>query len=168
LDGRAGLTGIPAAFKAIRGDLGLLRPDWDILGDDWQEFVRKWLTAEKVLGRAGGNIMEVDELQSSDLPAALKAWGTAQITKVEFEAEILTVEFGNEMRRWWDELGLKKDWDGHRLLNFAWCRNGKVGIAMLVVGMHWWADRSGAGNDWTRVLKEMSEMWQLIVETPLQ
>jgi hypothetical protein len=39
---------------------------------------------------------------------------------------------------------------------------------MLVVGMHWWADRSGAGNDWTRVLKEMSEMWQLIVATPLQ
>lgn len=168
MDVRAGLTGIPAAFKAIRGDLGLLHPDWDRLGDNWREFVQKWLKAEKVLGRAGGNIIEVEELQSSNLPAALKAWGTAQISKVEFDAEILTVGFGNEMGKWWDELGLKKDQDADRLLNFAWCRNGKVGIAMLVLGMHWWADRSGAGNDWTRVLKEMSEMWELITAAPLQ
>ena len=146
----------------------MLHPEWDSLGDNWQEFVQKWLKAEKVLGRAGGNIIEVEELQSSNLPAALKAWGTAQISEAEFDADILTIGFGNEMWKWWDALGLKKDQDADRLSNFAWCRNGKVGIAMLVLGMHWWVDRSGAGNDWMRVLNEMLEMWELITAAPLQ
>ena len=110
--------------------------------------------------------MGVDELQSSDLPAVLKAWGAAQITKVEFNANILTEGFGDEMKRWWDGLGLRRDQEANRLLTFPWCRNGKVGIVMLVLSMHWWVDKGGARKEWMRVLKEMMGMWELIVAAP--
>ena len=161
-----GLTGIPAALSAIREDLGLLHPEWDSLGESWHEFARKWLAAEITLAKAGRNMMGIDELQSSDVPTALKAWGEAQITKAEFDANILTEQFGDEMRKWWDGLGIKQDREVDRLLAFTWCRNGKVGIAMLVLGMRWWADKSGAGKEWTRVLGEIATMWELIAAAP--
>jgi len=37
---------------------------------------------------------------------------------------------------------------------------------MLVLSMHWWADKGGAGKEWMRVLKEMMGMWELIVAAP--
>ena len=149
------LTGIPAILSAIQEDLGLLCPEWDSLGESWHEFAWKWLTAEITLAKASRNMMGIDELQSSDVPTALKAWEEAQITKAEFDANILTEQFGDEMRKWWDMLGFKQDWEVNHLLAFIWCKNGKVGIAMLVLGMRWWADKSGAGKEWTRVLGKM-------------
>jgi hypothetical protein len=112
------------------------------------------------LEKASRNMMGVDELQSSDVSTALKVWGKAQITKAEFDANILTEWFGDEMQKWWDGLGFKQDWEVNRLLAFTWCKNGKVGIAMLVLGMCWWADK------WTRVLGEITAMWELIAVAP--
>jgi hypothetical protein len=161
-----GLTGIPPVFSAIHGDLGFLHPEWDGLGELWQEFVWKWLTAETTLAKAGRRIMGAKELLLTDLPAALTQWGAAQITKTEFNADVVTEEFGPEMLKWWDGLGLKQGQGADHLLDLAWCRNGTAGIVMLVLGMRWWADYSGAGKQWTRVLTEMTGMWELISAAP--
>ncbi len=166
IDGSAGLAGIPPVFSAIRGDLGFLHPEWDQLGKDWQGFVRKWLPAEMALTKAGRSIMEVQELQETDLPAALKTWGTAQITKASFDFSIVTEEFGKEMLSWWDGLGLKQDGGVDRILSFPWCRNGTAGIVMLVLGMRWWGEQAGSEKKWLRVLKEITGMWDLIAAAP--
>ena len=137
-----------------------------MLGKDWQEFTRKWLGAETTLRKAVRGSIGVEDIQSSDLPAALKAWGNAQITKTDFDTSILTEQFGQEMQGWWDGLGLKNSRKSDELLNYIWCRNGRTRIVMLVLGMCWWVKRSGGGTDWSRVVKEMTDMWELIAATP--
>jgi len=74
--------------------------------------------AEMALTKAGRSIMEVQELQETDLPAALKTWGTTQITKASFDFSIVTEEFGKVMLSWWDGLGLKQDGGVDRILSF--------------------------------------------------
>jgi hypothetical protein len=160
------VMGIPALFSAIRGDLGLLHPDWEWLGPEWHTFVRKWLCAETALAKSGGAIVSAPELQETDLPPLLKLWGVAQINKASFDQDIVTEEFGKEMLSWWDGLGLKRNRGADHILSFPWCRNGKAGVVMLVLGMRWWADKSGGGKQWVRVLKEMTIMWELISAAP--
>jgi hypothetical protein len=158
--------GIPPVFSAIRGDLGLLHPDWEWLGPQGHEFVQKWLIAETALAKYGGGIISAPDLQETNLPPLLKVWGVAQIRKASFDHNIVTKEFGKEMLTWWDGLGVKQNRSADDILRFLWCRNGKVGIVLLILGMRWWADKSGAEKEWVRVLKEMTIMWELISAAP--
>jgi hypothetical protein len=166
VDFSAALTGIPPVFSSIRGELGLLHPVWDSLGEIWHTFIRKWLSAEAVLVKTGRPSLNSNDIGASDLPAALKAWGIANVNKEEFDDEIVTGNFGKEMQKWWDGLRLTQEARADRILNFPWCRSGMAGIVMLILGMRWWADKCGSGKQWTRVLMEMTRMWELMIEIP--
>jgi hypothetical protein len=153
-------------FSAIRDDLGLLHPDWEWLGPDFQAFARKWLAAESTLAKSGGSVISPTELEDTDLPPILKLWGVAQINKASFDSDMVTEEFGREMLSWWDALEMNGNDEADHILSFPWCRNGKAGIVLLVQGMRWWADKSGGGQEWVRVLKEMTTMLELIAAAP--
>jgi hypothetical protein len=153
-------------FSGIREDLGLLHPDWEWLGPDFQAFARKWLAAENTLAKSGGSVISPMELEDTDLPPVLKLWGVAQINKESFDSDIVTGQFGQEMLSWWDALEMNGNEGAHHILSFPWCRNGKAGIVMLVLAMRWWVVKSGGGQEWVRVLKEMTTMLELIAAAP--
>jgi hypothetical protein len=81
---------------------------------------------------------------------------------------MVTEEFGREMLGWWDALEMNGNGEAaaDHILSLPWCRNGKAGIVLLVLGMRWWAVQSGGGQEWVRVLKEMTTMLELIAAAP--
>jgi len=161
----AAIKGIPPIFTSIREQLGLLHPAWDSLGEIWHLFIRKWVSAEAVLAKTERPVLSSDDLEQLDLPAPLKAWGVAQINKEEFNDAIVTGNFGQEMRKWWDGLQLTQVERADHMLKLPWCRSGMVGIVMLIISMRWWAEKSGAGKEWERVVKEMTRMWEVLSVT---
>jgi hypothetical protein len=69
------------------------------------------------------------------------------------------------MLNWWKGLNVGQK-DVSDILKYLWCRDGRTGLVMLVLGMHWWADKSGGGNAWKAVMREMIEMFESLENAP--
>jgi hypothetical protein len=160
-----GLTGVPSTFLSLRQELGLVGDHWQLYGAEWQELARKWLMAEVTLVRLVKPPMTVVDVKTTQLPLALQDWAVCQIAKLEFSSTQVRETIGAEMLKWWKGLNVgRKDVDD--IFNYAWCRDGQTGIVMLILGMHWWADRSGGGNEWKMVIREMSNMFEKLANAP--
>ena len=160
------LHGVPAALAGVRAECGLLSPEWDAYGSEWQEFTQKWLAAEAILVKSGKGTMTRKDIESSGLPQPLQQWALSHITKKPFDRVILTEQFGDQMNKWWHGIAGSGLQEGDHVLKNLWCRTGHTGIIMLVLGMNWWAQHSGGGNKWQTVLKEMTTMFQAVINAP--
>ena len=161
-----GLHGVPATLAGVRGECGLLSPEWDGYGSEWQEFTWKWLAAEAILVKSGKGTMTQKDIQSSGLPQPLQQWALSHITKKSFDPVILNEQFGELMSKWWRGIARSGLQEGDDVLKHLWCRTGHTGIIMLVLGMKWWAEHSGGGKKWQTVLKEMTAMFQAVSNAP--
>ena len=161
-----GLHGVPVNLAGVRAECGPLSPEWDSYGSEWQEFARKWLAAEVILIKSGKGTMTPKDIESSRLPQPLQQWALAHITKQLFYTAILTEQFGEQMSKWWHSIALLGLQEGDHVLNHLWCRTGHTWIVMLVLGMNWWARHSGGGKKWKTVLKEMTAMFQAVINAP--
>jgi len=132
---------------------------------EWQEFARKWLTAEIMLVRLVKPPMRLVDVKETGLPSALQDWALAQISKVEFSSAQVPADFGAQMLNWWKGLNVGQK-DVSDIFKYLWCRDGRTGLVMLVLGMHWWADKSGGGKAWKAVMREMIEMFESLGNAP--
>jgi hypothetical protein len=161
-----GLPGVPSTLSNLRDECGLLSPVWDSYGAEWQDFTRKWLLAEGILAKAGKGPMTTKDVKSTGLPKDLQKWAVAMITKTPFDSTTLTDAFGEEMKKWWNKICPTVVAGAEAILLHSWCRIGCTGIIMLVLGMHWWAAKSGRGKAWSKVLKEMTAMFDVLANAP--
>ena len=121
--------------------------------------------AEVMLVRLVKPPMTVVDVKTTQLPLALQDWAVCQIAKLEFSSTQVCENIGAKTLKWWKGLNVgRKDVDD--IFNYAWCRDGRTGIVMLILGMHWWADRSGGGNEWQMVMREMSNMFEKLANAP--
>ena len=161
-----GLSGLPTGFSSLCAELGLASPEWVEYGPEWQNMTCKWLSAETMLAKTGKGAMALSDVKSTGLPALLQEWALAQIHKIQFDYGAVGEAFGDDMLKWWDGLHLAHGKDGDAILVHGWCRNGQTGIVILILGMRWWAEHAGAGTQWTRVLREMTHMFEVVVTAP--
>lgn len=54
----------------------------------------------------------------------------------------------------------------HDILQEQWCRPGKTGIILFLLGIHWQAKYSATGNDWYSNVKRVEEMFNIILTDP--
>ena len=127
---------------------------------------RQWLVAETILGKAGKPALTLADVETIGLPESLQEWASAQISKVPFDYDSVGQGFGAEMSKWWTGLRLKSNRGSKAILAHNWCRNGHTGIVMLILGMHWWAQKSGAGTQWKKVMREMTDMFNAVASAP--
>jgi len=88
---------------------------------EWQEFARKWLTAEIMLVRLVKPPMRLVDVKETGLPSALQDWALAQIAKVEFSSAQVPADFGAQMLNWWKGLNVGQK-DVSDIFKYLWCR----------------------------------------------
>ena len=56
--------------------------------------------------------------------------------------------------------------DKSAIMDEIWCRPGKTGIVILLVGLHWQALYSGAGKKWVSNIERVATIFDAILEVP--
>jgi len=156
-----GLSSVPIHLHHLREETGLAGPGWVDLGKDWHALAALWLRAEAQLVRLGRPDLEFDEVRTSSLPGALKEWVQCKLLRVD--APRPRESFGTEFTAYLQQLPWDKMTQGNNILDQIWCRTGKSGTLILVVGLYWQAIFSGGGNKWNDNMGHVDKIFQAII-----
>jgi hypothetical protein len=55
---------------------------------------------------------------------------------------------------------------GDAVLDQIWCRPGKTGIIVFLVGLYWQSEYSGAGNAWSDNMTLVNRIFHAILDAP--
>jgi hypothetical protein len=159
-----GLASVPVTLHHLRQEVGFSGPGWVDLGKDWHTLAALWLRAEAQLARLGRPDLEFDEVHKSSLPRALKDWVQSKLLRVD--APLPRESFGNEFTQYLQQLPWDDMLKGDNILEQMWCRTGKSGTLMLIVGLYWQAIFSGGGKKWKDNMDRVEKIFQQIMNAP--
>jgi hypothetical protein len=74
--------------------------------------------------------------------------------------------FGNEYTNYLVDLPWSSMADKNAIMDEIWCRPGKTGIVVFLVGLHWQAMYSGAGKKWASNIERVETIFNAILEAP--
>jgi hypothetical protein len=108
--------------------------------------------------------MGIDDVRSSSLPEALKDWLYERLLRVDSQRP--KEDFGKAFTQYLQQLPWTNITNGDGVLDQVWCRPGRTGILVLLVGLHWQADYSGGGKMWKENMKRVDTIFQAILNAP--
>jgi hypothetical protein len=104
------------------------------------------------------------EVNDSNLPFALKDWVYSKILRND--AHQPAESFGTVYTQYLVDLPWTPMMDRDSIMKEFWCRPGKTGIVVFLVGLHWQALYSGAGKDWESNIERVETIFCAILEAP--
>jgi hypothetical protein len=75
-------------------------------------------------------------------------------------------EFGNEFTDYLVGLPWTSLATGNGIMDEMWCRPGRTGTIVLLVGLYWQALYSGAGKKWASNLERVETIFRAILNAP--
>lgn len=103
-------------------------------------------------------------MNDSNLPFALKDWVLSKIMRND--ANPPPESFGAAYTQYLVDLPWSSTVDRDSIMKEPWCRPGKTGIVVFLVGLHWQALYSGAGKDWESNIERVETIFRAILEAP--
>jgi hypothetical protein len=159
-----GLAGLPHSLQYLREEVGLCGKAWEDLGKPWHTIATLWLRAETVLAKTGRLDNEMKDVHSSSLPQPLKDWIYSKI--MQQDATQPGEPFGNVFTDYLANLPWDALTQGDAVLDQIWCRPGKTGIIVLLLGLYWQAEHSEGRNAWQENVKRVDMIFQAILKAP--
>jgi hypothetical protein len=98
------------------------------------------------------------------IPSAVKDWMMSK--KMSQDAHPPDSGFGKVWTDFLAGLQMSKWAKKQNILQEQWCRPGKTGIILFLLGIHWQAKYSATGNDWYLNVKRVQEMFNIILADP--
>ena len=148
----------------MREEIGLSGDGWVDLGERWHKLAALWLRAETLLGKSGQGDLTFKTIFDSNLPDPLKEWLSTRILRTD--AARPGESFGKEFTTYLVNLPWGVFADGNGIMNELWCRPGKTGIIIFLVGLYWQAIYSGAGKTWASNLERVETIFCAILKAP--
>lgn len=145
-------------------DIGLAGEGWVDLRECWHKLAALWLRAETLLGKSGQGNLTFKTIFDSTLPGPLKDWLSTRIlhTDATRPGELFRKEFTAYL--------VNLPWgvfaDGNGIMDEFWCRPGKTGIIIFLVGLYWQAVYSGSGKTWASNLERIETIFHAILKAP--
>lgn len=130
----------------MREEVGLAGQGWVDLGERWHKLAALWLCAETLLRKSGQGDLTFQMIFNCTLPEPLKDWLNSRILRTD--ATRPGESFGKEFTAYLADLPWSSFADETALMSEIWCRPGKTGIIVLMVGLYWHAIFSGSGKTW--------------------
>lgn len=159
-----GLGSVPQGLLHLREGAGLAGPAWNALGKDWHALAALWLRAEVLLGKTGRLNLSFPEIRSSSLPQALQDWLNCRLLLTDSAHP--PESFGNAFTTYLKQLPWDTMTKGDAVLDQIWCRPGKTGIIVFLVGLYWQSEYSGAGNAWSDNMTLVNRIFHAILDAP--
>lgn len=159
-----GLASVPQSLLTIREEAGLAGQGWEDLGKSWHTLAALWLRAETRLSKSGRTDLKYAEVHASSLPEPLKQWMYSKLLQVDCSRP--GEQFGNEFTSYLVELPWSSLTNGNAIMDEVWCRPGKTGTIVLLVGLYWQALYSGAGKKWESNLQRVETIFHSILNAP--
>jgi hypothetical protein len=119
---------------------------------------------EVLLAKTGRVHLEIDEICQSLLLKALQDWLYCRLLRTD--SSCLGEPFGNEFTNYMQELPWDTLTQGDAVLDQVWCRPGRTGIIVLLVGLYWQAEYSGGGNLWDDNIWRVDKIFCAILDAP--
>jgi hypothetical protein len=144
--------------------LGLVDPTWCSYPPEWRALCTLWLRAEAALSKTGLSDLKVTQINTISLPDDIKTWMLNK--KISEDGPLPSNDFG---KIWTDFLSQRKisEWqDTKDILQEPWCRPGKTGIVIFLLGIYWQAEYSGTGKDWHRNVQRVDNLFNIILSNP--
>jgi hypothetical protein len=148
----------------MREEIGLSGDGWVDLGERWHKLAALWLRAETLLGKSGQGDLTFKTIFDSNLPDPLKEWLSTRILRTD--AARPGESFGKEFTTYLVNLPWGVFADGNGIMNELWCRPGKTGIIIFLVGLYWQAVYSGSGKTWASNLERVETIFRAILKAP--
>lgn len=123
-----------------------------------------WRRADALLAKTGRGDLLIKEIRASTLPITLKDWLYSKIMHTDASAP--EESFGKEYTYYLERLPWNTMTKGDAVLAEVWCRSGKTGIIVLLLGLHWQAVYSGAGKKWNDNLSRVEKIFHAILDAP--
>ena len=143
--------------------MGLAPPVWDSLGPKWQDLATAWLSAELQLAKSGKATLNLDTLDSAELPSGLQEWAESVLRKKSANIQYATAKNAEEMEDWVSELDVET---GEEALQEVWCTSRKVGLNLLLLGMKFWIDCKGPSPQWLQAQATLLHLFREISKAP--
>lgn len=159
-----GLGSVPATLQHLREEVGLAGQAWIDLGKPWHTLAGLWLRADAHLARTGRGDVEYDEARKSSLPGPLRDWVWS--TLLRRDSQRPAESFGDEFTKYLKDLPWDTMTKDDAILEQIWCRAGKTGTIVLLVGLYWQAEYSGAGETWKNNMKLVDKIFRAILDAP--
>ena len=159
-----GLPSVPAIFTAIKRELGLVDPVWSSYPPQWRSLCALWLRVESALARTGHPDLSNDELTDLQVPEDIRQW---MIDKRRSDkTQNPRSDFGKIWTKFLTGVALSASKGKRNILNEMWCRPGKTGIVMFLLGTYWQAEYSGSGKDWFANVERIDTIFNVILSHP--
>ena len=156
---------MPPSLAHLRHELGLIDPVWTTYGEDWRSLATLWLRTEMTLSKTGRQGLSFNDIRRLTILDVIKDWMYCKQLSQDGKPPS-----GDGFRKIWMEflraLPIAKWKKDKTILEEMWCRPGKTGIIVFVLGLYWQAEYSGAGHDWKQNLKCVGEIFDLILAHP--
>lgn len=159
-----GLGSVPAPLAHLKQELGLTDPVWTAYGDKWRSIGALWLRAEITLSKTGRLDLSIEEINSLNMPEVIKNWILS--TRSSQDGQPPDSTFGKIWSDYILALPFAEWKNDNMILQEPWCRPGRTGIIVFLLGLHWQAEYSGGGRDWERNINRVGEIFELILAHP--
>jgi hypothetical protein len=156
---------VPTDFQHIREEIGLAGPSWTDLGKTWHALGTLWLRAEGQLTKLGRTDLKFDEVRKSSLPEPLKDWIYSKL--MHTDATRPNESFGDVFTDFLRGLPWNHLTQGDNVVEQIWCRTGRSGIVIFLVGLFWQAEYSGGGKQWKENMKRVESIFKAILNAPV-
>jgi hypothetical protein len=144
--------------------LGLIDLDWGSYPAEWRSLSTLWLRVEVSLAKTGRGDLSIAEVNSMSIPSAVKDWMMSK--KMSQNADPPGSGFGKVWTDFLAALPMSKWAKQQDILQEQWCRPGKTGIVLFLLGINWQAKYSATGKDWYLNVKRVEEMFNIILADP--
>ena len=159
-----GLASVPAAYSAIKQELGLVNPVWSSHPAEWKRLCTLWLCVEGSLGKTGRPDLTNQEINNLAVPPDIVNWMLRK--KLSQEHPQPDGGFDKVWTTFLSRLAISDREKTSDILQEMWCRPGHTGIVFLLLGMHWQAEYFGTGKDWHRNVKCVEHIFNIIISHP--
>jgi len=159
-----GLGSVPALYSSIKGELGLIDPDWGSYPSEWRSLSALWLRVDAALAKTGRGDLTIVEINSMSIPGNVKDWLMSK--KMSRDAHPPDSGFGKVWTDFLANLPVSKWAKKPCILQEQWCRPGKTGVVLFLLGIHWQAKYSATGNDWNRNVERIQQIFNIILTDP--
>ena len=159
-----GLASVPQSLLTIQEEARLAGQGWEDLGKSWHTLATLWLHAETHLRKSGRTDLKYAGVHASSLPEPLKQWMYSKLLRVVCSRP--GEQFENEFTSYLVELPWSSLTNGNVIMDEVWCRPGKTGTIVLLVGLYWQALYSGARKKWESNLQRVETIFHSILNAP--
>jgi hypothetical protein len=144
--------------------LGLIDPDWGSYPSEWRSLSALWLRVDVALAKTGRGDLSIAEINSMAIPSDVKDWLISK--KMSRDAHAPDSGFGKVWTDFLKDLPVSKWAKTPSILQEQWCRPGKTGVVLFLLGIHWQAKYSATGNDWHRNVERIQQIFNIIFTDP--